>query len=196
MLRGNLSTRPFYNERGVAVALVVVGLIVAAMTLFNVTRLVTLGSRHAELRSRTESSERRAAELRAGAVRARASVDTRALDQVVRAAREANLLIDQRTFSWTELFNRLEATLPTEVRVMAIDPVVSEGRFVVKLAVASRSVDQIDAFIEALEKDGGFRDLLAREERTSEDGQIEATLEGQYLPGKDAAAELPRGGRR
>jgi hypothetical protein len=196
MLRGNLSTRPFYNERGVALALAALGVIVAVVTLFNVSRLVTLGARHSELRSRTESSERRTAELRAGAIRARASIDSKALDHVVRAAREANLLIDQRTFSWTELFNRLEATLPTDVRVTAIDPAVSEGQFVVKLGVMARSVDQIDAFIEALETQGGFSGVLSREERTNEEGQIEATLEGAYLPGKDAAKELPRGGRR
>ena len=196
MLRGNLSTRPFYNERGVAIALVVFGVIVAAVTLFNVSRLVTLGSRHSELRARTETAERRAAELLTEAQRARASVDATALERVTRAAREANLLIDRRTFSWTDLFNRLEATLPTDVRVTAIDPVVEEGRFVVKLTVMARSVDQIDAFIEALEKDGGFADVLAVDERTDEEGLINGSLEGTYLPGLDAAAASRKGARR
>ena len=38
------------------------------------------------------------------------------------AAREANLLIDRRTFSWTELFNQFEATLPADVRISTITP--------------------------------------------------------------------------
>jgi Tfp pilus assembly protein PilN len=196
MLRGNLSTRPFYNERGVALALAVFGVVVAVVTLFNVSRLVTLGARHSELRARTETAERRAAELRTEAGRARSSVDADTLERVVRAAREANLLIDRRTFSWTDLFNRLEATLPTGVRVMAIDPLVAEGRFVVKLSITARSVDEIDAFIEALEKQGGFTEVLAREEHIDDAGQINGTLEGTYLPGREAASASLKGAPR
>jgi Tfp pilus assembly protein PilN len=195
MLRGNLSTRPFYNERAVAFALILFGVVVAALTLFNVSRLVTLGTRHSELRAHVESAERRAADLRSQAQRARASVDTASLERVTRAAREANRLIDRRTFSWTDLFNRLEATLPTDVRVTAIDPFVEEGAFVVKMNVSARSVAQIDRFIEALEKDGGFANVLAREERTDEEGLINGVLQGTYLPGHDAAAEARRGSR-
>ena len=64
MLRGNLSTRPFYNERAVALGLILFGLLVAVMTAVNVGRLVALSSRHAELRARTETAARRAADRR------------------------------------------------------------------------------------------------------------------------------------
>jgi hypothetical protein len=196
MLRGNLSTRPFYNERAVALGLVALGIIVAVMTAVNVGRLVALSGRHAELRARVETSERRATELRADARRARASVDPASLDRVTRATREANLLIDRRTFSWTDLFNRLEATLPPDVRVTAIHPSLSEGRFVVRFGVVAKSVEQIDEFIEALEKNGGFSEVLAREERAGDDGQIEGTLEGIYVPGHQAASADPKRGSR
>jgi hypothetical protein len=86
--------------------------------------------------------------------------------------------------------------MPTDVRVTAIDPVVRDGEFVVKLSVASHSVDEIDRFIEALEKDGGFRDVLSREERTDDEGLIASVLEGVYLPGREAASAPPGGGRR
>ena len=69
--------------------------------------------RHEQLLRRVgRCDERRAATLRADAERARRSVDRAQLETVAAAAREANRLIDQRTFSWTELLNRLEATLP------------------------------------------------------------------------------------
>ena len=45
MLRTNLSTRPFYNERAVPLALAVVAVLVLAATVFNVTRLVALSQR-------------------------------------------------------------------------------------------------------------------------------------------------------
>jgi Tfp pilus assembly protein PilN len=192
MLRGNLSTRPFYNERAVALGLVLFGVLVAAMTAINVGRLVALSSRHAELRARTETAARRTTELRTEASRARASVDAASLDRVTRATREANLLIDRRTFSWTDLFNRLEATLPPDIRVTAIYPSLNDGRFVIRFGVVARSVEQIDEFIEALEKNGGFSEVLAREERTNDEDQIEGTLEGIYLPGHDAASADPK----
>ena len=42
MLRANLSTRPFYNERAVQIILGVVVLVVLAVTAFNVAQLVRL----------------------------------------------------------------------------------------------------------------------------------------------------------
>jgi hypothetical protein len=42
MLRTNLSTRPFYNERGVHGVLAATALIVGAFTVFNITQLVML----------------------------------------------------------------------------------------------------------------------------------------------------------
>ena len=39
MLRGNLSTRPFYNERFVTIAMVLIALGALALTAFNVSEL-------------------------------------------------------------------------------------------------------------------------------------------------------------
>ena len=49
--------------------------------------------------------------LRANAARLRSSVDVAQIDAASVDARQANDLIDRRTFSWTELFNQFEATL-------------------------------------------------------------------------------------
>ena len=46
---------------------------------------------------------------------------------VTAAAKEANDLIEQRTFSWTELFNHLEATLPENVMLTAVRPEFKDG---------------------------------------------------------------------
>ena len=46
------------------------------------------------------------------AAEAAARVDSVSVD-----ARQANDLIERRTFSWTELFNRFEHTLPDDVRI-------------------------------------------------------------------------------
>ena len=51
-----------------------------------------------------------AADLRTRADVMEKSVDTVALASVAESAREANAVIDRRTFSWTELLNQFQAT--------------------------------------------------------------------------------------
>ena len=51
MLRGNLATRPFYNERIVTLLLALVAAVVLALTVTNVTRLLQLSARRSELRA-------------------------------------------------------------------------------------------------------------------------------------------------
>jgi hypothetical protein len=85
--------------------------------------------------------------------------------------------------------------LPAGVRIAAVRPSVDqEGRLIMTIAVVARSVDDVDAFIEALEGTEAFGDLLSREERFNEDGLLEATLRGVYRAGRAAgtrAASAP-----
>jgi Tfp pilus assembly protein PilN len=185
MLRTNLSTRPFYNERAVILALTVAGLLVLAFTMMNVTRLVALTRRQASIGAAADQAERSARDLRQRAAAARGTVDQARLAAVAAAAHEANALIDRRVFSWTDLFNRFEATLPAGVRIAAVRPSVDQqGRLIMTIAVVARSVDDVDTFIEALEGTGAFGDLLSREERFNEEDLLEATLRGVYRPGR------------
>ena len=198
MLRTNLATRPFYNERLAAILVWGLAAIVAVITIVNAGRLSSLWGRDAELRQEAAQNEQRAAELRQQAQQARSRVDPAHLKTVAHAAREANAIIDGRTFSWTELFNRFEATLPPGVRLASVQPYRgADGRFIVRIAVMGRDVDQIDAFMEALETRGGFRDVLARQESIDDEGRIEATLTGTYLatggPAGDAAPDAGSG---
>jgi Tfp pilus assembly protein PilN len=152
MLRTNLSTRPFYNERLVALAIALVAIVIAVVTAYNVTQLAALTARHAALREQVDVADQRTNELRAEAARARQAVDQRRLDAVAQAAREVNTIIDRRTFSWTELFNHVETTLPNDVRITSVRPDYDQsGAFTVTITVEARAVDHVDAFMEALE---------------------------------------------
>ena len=123
-------------------------------------------------------------------------MDQTRLAAVAAAAQEANTLIDRRVFSWTELFNRFEATLPADVRIAAVRPTVDqEGRLIMTIAVVARSVDDVDAFIEALEGTHAFEDLLSREERFNDEGLLEATLRGVYQPVPPAVVPAGEGTR-
>jgi hypothetical protein len=194
MLRIDLSTRPFYNERAVMLALAVIAMVVLVCTIVNVTALVALTRRQSTVAAEADQAERSARDLRQKAGTARRSVDQARLAAVAAAAHEANSLIDRRVFSWTELFNRFEATLPAGVRIAAVRPSVDpDGRLIMTVAVVARSVDDVDAFIEALEGTHAFGDLLAREERFNDEGLLEATLRGVYRPAGASASAEPAG---
>jgi len=195
--RINLSTRPFYNERGVLVVLALAAAVVLAVTAYNLWQVYVLSGRHAELQGRISQEETKTRDLRQRAAALRQSIDARQLEATVSAAREANLLIERRVFSWTDVLNQFETTLPASVRISSVRPrVEGDGTMRVQVVVLARTVEGVDAFIENLEKRGAFSGVLSREEFVNEDGLIQAALEGRYRPAGDAAAAEAREGGR
>jgi hypothetical protein len=192
MLRTNLSTRPFYNVRAVRALLGLFALVVIAFTLFNVIQTVRLLALERTLGADAVRAETEAARLRAQAAGFRARIDPRELAVVSADAKEANAIIDRRAFSWTTLFSQFEQALPPDVRITAVQPRREQnGMFAVNIGVEARRVEDVEAFIEALEAQTPFRDVLAVEEQTSDSGLIEAIIDGRYMPERPAAAATP-----
>jgi hypothetical protein len=193
MLRTNLSTRPFYNVRAVHVALGAAAAIILIFTLFNVIQIVRLSLSQQTLGASAADAEQEAARLRSDAVKIRAQINPQELEVVASAAREANRIIDQRAFSWTELFAQFEATLPPDVRITAVQPRLDrENAFIVAIGLEARRAEDLDTFVEALENGGTFHNVLAVREQTGETGLIEAIVEGTYVPpAREAAPESP-----
>jgi hypothetical protein len=160
------------------------GVFAAALALmaFNALQVYSLNARNTELVGRAEAAESRARELRADAQRTRQTLNKEEVSIVQAASREANLLIDRRAFSWTDLFNRLEETLPADVRIVAVQPQVDEeGRLLVAMTAISRSVEQLNAFADRLEDTGAFRDMLLRQsDAEQEDGLERVIIQGYY----------------
>ena len=195
MLCTNLSTRPFYNVRAVQAVLGTAAVLVLGLTLYNSVRIVQLGMRYYRLGARAAASENEAARLQAEAARIRAQIDPQEVQVVADAAREANAIIDQRVFSWTDLLAHFETTLPPDVRITAVQPRLQRGGdFVVAVGVEARRAEDLDAFIEALETSGGFRNVLAIQQQTSAAGLLQAVVEGSYVPPARAGAAPGRNG--
>jgi Tfp pilus assembly protein PilN len=192
VIRTNLSTRPFYNDRAVSVWLGLLAALVIGATLLNVGSVIRYSESDSVLATQAAQDTERAAALRAEAAKLRASVDLKQVDLISTEARLANDLIDRRVFSWTELFNQFEKTLPPEVRITAVRPNVDrDGRILLMVNLVSRSVDDVNQFMENLEQTKAFTGLLTREEHVNETGQLEATLESFYTPSKADAAAVP-----
>lgn len=197
MIRTNLSTRPFYNEHLVHLWLIAIAIATLAATAFNVSRVIRYSRSDTRLATQAARDEARAADLRQQAARLRASVDPKQVDFASADARHANELIDRRTFSWTELFNTFETTLPDEVRITSVKPRIDRERgIVLTINVVARSLDDVYTFIENLEATGAFANVRPAEEHPDEQGMILSSLEAPYLPGAGVGKRAARGGAR
>jgi hypothetical protein len=182
VLRSNLSTRPFYNERRVDALMGLVAILVVALTAFNVYRIVTLSRQNTEISSRVSRDRAEADRLAQEAVKVRRGLNQNELMLVAAAAREANYLIDQRTFSWTAFFNHIESTLPPDVMLSAVRPQVTEDGTKVTMLVMGRRSEDIDEFIEKLERTGAFINLIPAQDEPDDDGLHKVSVEGFYTP--------------
>jgi Tfp pilus assembly protein PilN len=183
MIRTNLSTRPFYNERIVRIWLIAFLIVVIAATAFNAMRMLQYSHSDTELSTQAARDEARAAELRTAAVRLRSTVDPKQIEYASLEARQANDLIDRRTFSWTEIFNYFEATQPDDVRITAFHSKIDKGQIVLSISIVARTAEDVSKFMDGLVKTGAFTQAGAKlEERVNEDGQLQASLDVIYLP--------------
>jgi len=194
VLRANLSTRPFYNERAVQLLLLLAGIVVIALTAFNVIRIVSLSGQNTELSAHSVSDREEAARLRREAAAIRGGINQAELKTIVEAAQEANMLIDQRTFSWTEFFNLIEETLPPDVMLTEVKPSFQQGKTIISMSALGRRTEDVDEFIEKLEATGHFEDVLPRSHSFTEDNLTRVLITAVYrTDGEPAEGEQPAG---
>ena len=196
MLRSNLSTRPFYNERAVHAAAAAVAVLVVAVTAWQGARVVRLSRYKTELNTAIKRDRSQTDYLTKEAQQTRRGLDQTELGVVATKAKEANSLIEQRTFSWTALFNQLSSTLPENVMLTGVQPEFTEGETQVALDVQGRRSGDIDAFWDRLEKTGAFRDIQWSDVSVSEDGLHRIRMTAVYTPPATVPATAAPGGAR
>lgn len=183
MLRTNLATRPFYNDRLVRVGILIAVVGVVAFSAFNLVQVLSLTARNTEMSERAQAAERQQADYARQAEAIRQSLNNAEMASVQQAAQEANLLIGRRVFSWTDLFNEFERTLPAEVRIAAVAPQVDDGgRMLVAITVLSRRPEDLNQFMDQLEASGRFREVLNRQDTITDEGLTRSILQGYYEP--------------
>jgi hypothetical protein len=197
VLRSNLSTRPFYNERAVQLLLALAALIVVLLTAFNAMRIFSLSRENTELSSLVNRDRQEAQRLTREAQRIRAGINQDELQATADAAAVANALIDQRTFSWTEFFNHIEQTLPPDVMLTAVAPSFGRDSTIIQMNVLGKRIEDIDEFMEKLEATGAFQDVLPTQEDTTDDGLHRLMVRSVYTgapvePPVSPAAETAR----
>ena len=182
MLRGNLATRPFYNERIVTLLVALVAAVVLALTVTNVTRLLQLSSKRSALRGQIAADEAAAARIRQTAANVQKGVDRTALVSLAGSAREANALIDERTFSWTALLTYIESAIPMGVHLTSITPEFKKGDIIITMMLVGRQAEDVTNFMSALEDTGAFYDVQNTVVGATEENFDRVTIKGLYLP--------------
>jgi len=191
VLRTNLATRPFYNERAIQLLLALAALLVVILTAFNAIRIFSLSRQNTELSSLVNRDRQEAQRLTREAQRIRAGINVEELQATADAAGVANALIDQRTFSWTEFFNRIEETLPPDVMLTSVQPSFGREATIIQMSVLGRQIEDIDEFMEKLEATGAFHDVLPTQEDTTDEGlhrlMVRSTYTGTVSEAPEAA---------
>jgi hypothetical protein len=193
VLRTNLSTRPFYNERAVHLLLALAGVVVVVLTAFNAIRIIALSRQNTELSSLINRDHDEAQRLTREAQRIRAGINQAELETTANAAALANSLIDQRTFSWTELFNHIEETLPPDVMLTAVRPSFTDNVTTIQMTVLGRRSEDLDEFMEKLEATGAFDSVLPAQRDTTDEGLDRLLLQTVYtgVPPEESSAPAP-----
>lgn len=156
-IRLNLATTPLENNRQFVLASMLIGLLGLGLlgwlgreTYRGWRESRELRVERAELEAKLNALQQQRRELEQFFKRP----DTR---RITEKAAYLNSLIEQRSFSWTQLFMDLERLLPAGVRVVSIAPQLAEGRVEVRLVIGATSDEAKLKFLQTLDQSGEFQ---------------------------------------
>ncbi len=161
----NLATRPyedvkeFYRTWGMlVVAVALITLALAWLTLSSVVSARTVGQQTAKLRKQM-------AQLDQEKQRAQEMLNRPENRETRDRSRFLNQLIARKAFSWTQVFADLEKIVPAHVHVLSITPGITEDNQIqVAMRVEAESREQSIELIRRLEGSKSFRQAQMRSE--------------------------------
>ncbi|MDP9360364.1 MAG: hypothetical protein M3P29_02810 [Acidobacteriota bacterium] len=178
----NLARRPFRDYRPVYAAVVVMALLTAFLGLNNFDTL---------LRYRTETRTTRANIARLEEQIADEQRQTETLTQRLRGidlkllssqTEFANTQLAERAFSWSELLDRLERVLPTDVRLQSVTPAFEKDGLVhLSMTCIAKTGDGLTGTINRFNGDSHFANAFPANE-TQLSGEHRFTLGVDYRP--------------
>ncbi len=178
----NLAQRPFRNERLPAALLgtALVALLLVTAEHARIARKLlpdATSARHAE----AAALEEEVARLRTDGVALRLpGPDKTAVTRWV-VLKE---MVDRRSFAWTALMARLEATVPPGVRLTTVSPSWDQGRLRLGLKAVTHSSDEGFELVKALEDQPDFDEVypISRGAGSEDEGEYAFDLTMLYLP--------------
>ncbi|MGH9413389.1 MAG: hypothetical protein ACRD0Y_06570 [Terriglobales bacterium] len=160
----NLGRHPLENLRRVRIlwggVLAVLLVVLAALVL---TAWIGLRSTRV-IQAQTAALRSRIAPLQLATTQTRAPLRSPGTETVLARAHFLNQLIDRKSVSWTELFERLEQIQPPGVELISLRPLQRNGQNAVDLRFASETLQPAIDFVQSLETSGDFADAVVTRE--------------------------------
>jgi Tfp pilus assembly protein PilN len=161
----NLSTAPLENHRRFVAGAGVLGFIGLVALLILSQRVYSTWSANRAVRADISRIERQISQDEVRQRQFGVYFDTPEAKQVLDRSSFLNSLIEARSFPWPKIFEDLEQTLPSGVRIVNIAPRLEGGRAQVKLTIAAMDDESKVKFIRALEASKVFSDVHVRDEK-------------------------------
>jgi hypothetical protein len=211
----NLARRPFVNSRPVvrtALALWLLGLLLLLGNVYLFWNYRTgSADKRGEIEQREEQTEREKTRVHDLETR----LDNMELEQQNAQIDFLNRKIDERTFSWSLLFDRLAAVMPNDVRLKRLTPItsaqleerlraqgataqrrVAQGQVLLAITAEAKSDEEVFRFVDNLFRHSeSFRDAnWSRRILDEESNIVEYEITVAYLPqgaARQTAGETP-----
>jgi Tfp pilus assembly protein PilN len=200
----NLARRPFLNSRPVVRTALLLWLIGLLLLLGNVSLFWSYLSSSADKRQQIAQGEREIERQDRAARQLQGRLDGIDLERQNEQIDFLNEKIEERTFSWSLLLDRIAEALPNDVRLVRLAPETAEkaagrgrrsqstlksrkveGQVALTITGETRSDEALLRFVDNLFAHPAFADPnLLREERQEQDGLVRFELTMQYIPGK------------
>ncbi|MDH3743491.1 MAG: hypothetical protein OES47_00140 [Acidobacteriota bacterium] len=204
----NLSRRPFANLRPLKRVSLLLWLAGGLMLVLNVRNYWSHFSGENQARSRMLEIERELGAEKDAVGELRREVGGLNLETLNERSRFVNEKIEQRTFSWSSLFDRLTEALPNDVRLSSLTPKFDRkrrsgragenlgmGEVGLEISGAAKNDEALLALVDAFFEHGSFREPDLQSEDRGDDGLLEFELSVIYRPGASAETDPePPGG--
>jgi Tfp pilus assembly protein PilN len=209
----NLARRPFLNSRPVVRVTLLLWLLGLALLLVDLWQFLGYRERSADKREQIARSEGEIERQRAALARLQKTLDSFDLDAQNQKVEFLNKQIAERTFSWSQLLDRVAERLPNDVRLNRLTPLTgdkaerqrtgstaarrsSKTSDLVPLLITgeARNDEALSSFVDNLFKPP-FTDANPTREEREEDGKtLKFEISVQYRPGPPPAASAAPGG--
>jgi Tfp pilus assembly protein PilN len=205
----NLARRPFLNSRPVVRASLLLWLLGLALLLGNISLFWNYRQRSADKREQITRGEAEIASQQAAAAKLRQQLDTFNLDGQNQQVDFLNRQIAERTFSWSDLLDRITERLPHDVRLNKLAPITGEkadketqershgtrrvtrtsDQVSIEITGEARNYDQLLAFVQSLFRAPFADPDLIREENQDDGTAWKFEITVQYRPSTFSAAD-------
>jgi Tfp pilus assembly protein PilN len=207
----NLAARPFLNSRPVVRVSLLLWALSLLLLLANVSLFWSYRQRSADKREQIARGEAESKRQQAVATQLQHQLDNFNLTEQNQRIEFLNKQIKERTFSWSQLLDRIAERLPNDVRLNRLTPLTGKkaeqqfqrssgsrraarasDRVTLSITGESRSDDALSSFVERLFQPPFADPNLIHEEREEDGKTLKFELSVQYRP--DPPPSSPAGG--